>query len=194
MSRFFLSSPSPLPTFTMVYIAFLTWSWPHVVSTWSTVNKISLRSYLLNSLGSQWHHPLPLCYLFWNLMTEKFNHEWTTADTNLAISKCKQDCDFLLSDYAILDVILKNTEVKLGPIVILFIKLSLGVKQPCQLLVLLKSTLTQTSKANQSRKYVPMCPTFSFSHKDLEASQISPFAIRITRAAHTCFVAKRKRL
>lgn len=186
--------PLPLPTFTMVYIAFLTWSWPHVVSTWSTVNKISLRSYLLNNLGSQWHHPLPLCYLLWNLMTEKFNHEWTTAATNLAISKCKQDCDFLLSDYAILDVILKNTEAKLRPIVILFIKLSLGVKQPCQLLVLLKSAVIQASEANQSRKYIPMYPTFSFSHKDLEASQISPFTIRMTQAAHICFVAKRKRI
>lgn len=62
-------------------------------------------------------------------MTEQFNHEWTTAATNLAISNCKPGCDFLRSDYAILDVILKNTKTKLWPIVILFIKLSLGGKQ-----------------------------------------------------------------
>lgn len=100
-------------------------------------------------------------------MTEQFNHEWTTAATNLAISNCKPGCDFLRSDYAILDVILKNTKTKLGPIVILFIKLSLGGKQPCQLLVLPKSILTQAFTTNLLRKHVPACSTFTFSYNDL---------------------------
>lgn len=82
-------------------------------------------------------------------MTEQFNHEpWTTAATKLAISNSKPGSDFLLSDNAILDVIFKNAEAKLGPIVILFIKISLGRKQLCQLLVLPKWLLMETSKAN----------------------------------------------
>lgn len=100
-------------------------------------------------------------------MTEQFNHEWATAATNLAISNCKPSCDFLHSDYTILDVILKNTNTKLGPIVILFIKLSLGGKQPCQLLVLPKSILTQAFKAYPPRKHESVHSTFTFPYKDL---------------------------
>lgn len=89
-------------------------------------------------------------------MTEQFNHEWATAATNLVISNGKPGCDFLHSDYAILDVILKNSTSKLGPIVILFIKLSLGGEQPCQLLLLSKSILTQAFKASVPREHVPV--------------------------------------
>lgn len=100
-------------------------------------------------------------------MKEQFNHEWATAATNLAISHCKPGCDFLHSDYAILDVILKNSNSKLGPIVILFIKLSLGGEQPCQLLLLPKLILTQAFKANLPRKPVPVSSTSTLSYKDL---------------------------
>lgn len=75
-------------------------------------------------------------------MTEQFNPEWTAAATKLAISNCKAGCDFLLGDDAILDVIFKNAEAKLGWIVILFIKLSLGGEQPCQMVVFPESILT----------------------------------------------------
>lgn len=102
-------------------------------------------------------------------MTEQCNQEWRTAAIELAISNYKPGCDFLLKDYAILDAIFKNSEAKLGWIVILFTKLTWW------------ETALSAAGSPRVNSYLgfqgqpikevgPMCPTFFFSHKDVDGS------------------------